>query len=398
MDCANEALRIRWVICLLCFLQLGCIGAAAGQSGRESPDIHDATVSPQTSIIEQTISSANSPPRSVQSAQIDHVIATGTLGGTFNEAGVSFANLFNTSNCCAMRMGLTPLATSGTRVNIELLLNRKVKLAIVESYAAKTSPLADRTRRLRTVSALWPEVLHFLLNSNLVSSGDMSDLATVPKGSIYLGAQNSGTLVTSHTVLTALGIDSDGIGRVSDNAYSQVVGQLIAGEIEGASLSGGMPVNAVKQAMSALEDSMHLLSFTRGQQEKIRQSLGAEWQPYTIDPNTYPGLSKPVQTLAQPVYLVADEEVRPEFIHRLLELLLSEVSSRGGVGSHPALTSLTTVSAFPDTVLYPLHDGTCQFAAERRIESVIRNAQSLGCHSALNDAFAADQQATEPKR
>jgi TRAP transporter TAXI family solute receptor len=348
----------------------------------QAPDELYATKPQVTAIAEESDMHVSAAPEVVLFAapdRINYVMATATLGGTFSEAGISLANLLNTKLSCQPRVGLTPLSTAGTGENMQLLAGGQVQLALVSAYPAKTSPQFSELKHLCSITKLWPNVEHFLIRAEYFDEGDISDLSGLNDQQLYLGARNSGTHASASAILATLDIDTAGKDIDTEDQYSQIAKKLIVGEIEAASLSGGVPVSAVDQVLASLDSDVRILSFTDEQVAALRDRLGSEWHAIEVTSDDYAALREPVRTVAQPVLLIADSQVKPHFVRCLLELLYSDPGTRGPIGRHPALLRLKRENAFSGDMLFPLHQGAREFAAEHGIKVSEKLQSRDGC-------------------
>jgi len=263
-----------------------------------------------------------------------------------------------------------------------------VELAILQSYAAKTFPPTPKQTEFRAVTALWSNVDHFVIRSNLAETGTVEDFRNLYGRRVYIGAGKSGSAASTRALLTAIGVDPERLDTSFEGTYAQAAVRLIAGELDGASLPGGLPVSAVDQVLAALGDKIRLLSFSEDQFDRVQQATDGTWTRFTIEPDVYPGLSEPVQSMAQPVLLVANAAVEPYFVRCLLELIYGGQSNRQEVGLHPVLARLSLADAFPPTLPYPLHDGVCSFAAERGVGIPHSLRPPSGCAALIHETGA----------
>jgi len=299
----------------------------------------------------------------------EYVLATATPGGTFHEAGLSFANLINVRQDCPSKMGITPLATNGTEQNLQLLAKGVIELAIVQGFAAKAYFEGDPDPSLRSVMALWQNVEHFLIRTELADTDTIRDFRRLAGHSVYLGSLNSGSLKSTRAILTALEIDTRVFETDDESYYAEAATRFIKGELDAASLPGGIPVNAVDRILNALGDQVRLLRFDEEQLQQLRQyqvkRLGAPfWQTYPVFPDDYVALAERVDTIAQPVYLIARADVPVGDVQCILSTYLKTPAGIEILRVHPALTRSEDYVPFPEDAPFPFHDGACVYAAK----------------------------------
>ncbi|MCV5217415.1 TAXI family TRAP transporter solute-binding subunit, partial [Escherichia coli] len=73
-------------------------------------------------------------------------------------------------------------------------------------------------------------------------------------------------------------------------------------------------------AFAALGKDISILSFT---DEQIKEANGNYnlWTKYEIPANTYPGLDKPITTIAQPNFLAVREDISEEDVYQLTKAI-----------------------------------------------------------------------------
>ena len=107
---------------------------------------------------------------------------------------------------------MTDISSAGSLENIKLLRDNQAQFAILQGPFGAWSwdgegPVSSPQSHLRSVSALWKNVEHFVLLSELSSTGTMHDLNLLSGERYVLGARNSGAEQTGRFILDSLGID-----------------------------------------------------------------------------------------------------------------------------------------------------------------------------------------------
>ena len=69
-------------------------------------------------------------------------------------------------------------------------------------------------------------------------------------------------------------------------------------------IPAGAPVSAISRAYAALGNDMRVLDFTDEQMKRVNSAYDL-WTRYVIPADTYPSQNKPINTIAQPNFLVA---------------------------------------------------------------------------------------------
>ena len=96
--------------------------------------------------------------------------------------------------------------------NIKLLRDNQAQFGLILSIFAAwaqegSGPIRNPQPYLRSISAMWPNVEHFVLHSDLVTDGTIADLGNIDGERYAMGMRNSGAEYTGAYILEALGID-----------------------------------------------------------------------------------------------------------------------------------------------------------------------------------------------
>jgi TRAP transporter TAXI family solute receptor len=209
-----------------------------------------------------------------------YILATATTGGTFYPVGVAIATLTKQTLEPEHGVALAAISSAGSEENLRLMRSGEAAFAILQGlYGAWAWRGEGRLsgqepfQELRSVTALWPNVEHFLIRESLVETGTVADLHHLAGRRFSIGARYSGTEGSNRHILHALGIDPDhdmqpvyqGYGASADAFQNQL--------IDGMNTPAGVPVGAVTRAMAAARGNALLLSFDEGQRNAINQGL-----------------------------------------------------------------------------------------------------------------------------
>jgi TRAP transporter TAXI family solute receptor len=123
-------------------------------------------------------------------------------------------------------------------------------------------------------------------------------------------------------------------------------------------------VGAVTQAFAALGNDIQILSFT---DEQIKQANGEFdlWTKYEIPANTYPGVDKPITTIAQPNFLAVRDDISDEDVYQLTKTIYENLPFLQGI--HKATKAMAIEKALSGLPL-PLHPGAARYYKEVGIE------------------------------
>ncbi|AKS42479.1 TAXI family TRAP transporter solute-binding subunit [Wenzhouxiangella marina] len=301
-----------------------------------------------------------------------YILATATTGGTFYPVGVAIATLSKQVLEPREGVSLAAISSAGSEENLRLLRSGEAGFAILQGlYGAWAWRGSGRLEaqapftELRSVTALWPNVEHFLIRAELAEQGSLSDLASTPGLRFSIGARYSGTEGSNRFLLEALGLDPDRDFELVYQGYGASADAFQNQRIDGMNTPAGVPVAAVTRALAAAGDQARLLSVSASERALIDARIPGLWRPYTIAAGTYPGQQEPVQTIAQVNFLAATASVPEEHVYQLLVMLYEHLDFLQAF--HAATRAMTLPSA-TDGLPVPLHPGAVRFYREQGLE------------------------------
>ena len=309
------------------------------------------------------------------SAQEDrsYILATATTGGTYYPVGVALATLTKVKLQPKQKISMSAITSAGSGENVKLLRENQAQFAILQGlYGAwawngtgKVS--ADGPQKnLRSVSMLWQNVEHFVVRSDHVKSGDLSDLMNLKGQKFSIGKRSSGTEGSGRTILSGNGIDADAVFEVVYQGYGPSADALQNGTIQGMNTPAGVPVSAVTRAAAALGDEMRILNFTDAQMDAANAEAGLDlWSRYVISADTYPGQTLEITTIAQPNFLAVREDVDDEAVYQITKTIYENLDFLRAIHKATSAMSLDkAISGLP----FPLHPGAARYYEEQGIE------------------------------
>lgn len=301
-----------------------------------------------------------------------YILATATTGGTFYPVGVAIATLTKQVLEDEHGVALAAISSAGSEENLRLMRSGEARFAILqglygawawrgEGRLAGQAPFTE----LRSVSALWPNVEHFLIRSSLARDGTVEDLNRLSGRPFSIGARYSGTEGSNRHILSALGVDPDHDLRLVYQGYGASADAFQNQLIDGMNTPAGVPVGAVTRAMAAARGNARLLSFDETQRELVNRDYPDLWQFFEIEPGTYPHQDEAVRTIAQANLLAVTADVPDEHVYRLLVTLYDNLGFLHAF--HAATRSMSLDSAL-EGLPVPLHPGAVRFFRERGLD------------------------------
>ena len=296
-----------------------------------------------------------------------YVLATGTTGGTFYPVGVALSTLAKAE--AEAGFSLTAISSAGSMENIKLLRDNQSQFALVLAIFAAWAyngegPISSPQSDLRSISGMWPNVEHFVLHSDLVTSGTLADLDSLEGERYVLGARNSGAEHTGMYILDALGIDYQQKFTLGYMTYGASAGAMQDGNIVGMNVPAGPPVTAITQAFAQMRSSMTVLDFDSSQIAAINQRYPL-WQAYELPPETYPYQDESIMTAASPNVLIVRRDVSEQIVYDLTRMLWENLTTLQQI--HSATRSMKLEGALQG-IPVPLHPGALRYYRERAIQ------------------------------
>ncbi|WP_367989585.1 TAXI family TRAP transporter solute-binding subunit [Vibrio sp. NTOU-M3] len=306
---------------------------------------------------------------SVSAQDRSYILATASTGGTYYPVGVALATLSKVKLTPKHQFSLSAISSAGSGENVKLLNENEAQFAILQGlYGAWAwsgeGPYSKtgRQEKLRSVSMLWQNVEHFIVRAELAKTGTVTDLNNLENKKFSIGKKNSGTENSGRQIMKELSINPDKF-KLAYMGYGGSASALQNGTIDGMNTPAGVPVGAVTQAFAALGSDIQLLSFT---DEQIKKANGNYqlWTKYVIPANTYPGVDKPITTIAQPNFLAVREDVSEEDVYQLTKAIYENLPFLQGI--HKATKAMAIEKAIAGLPV-PLHPGAARYYKEMGI-------------------------------
>ena len=299
----------------------------------------------------------------------DYVLQTASTGGTYHPVGVAIATLSKVRLLPSENFSLTAVNSAGSGANVQALGNGTADFAILQglfgSYAANgDGPISEPQENLRSVSMLWQNVEHFMVDADRVDGGTVSDIASLKGESAALGRRNSGTIGSNRVLLEGLGVNLDEDFTLVEGGYGPSADALANGQVALASTPAGAPVGAVTQLMASAGDSVAILDVTDEELEQMDAGRGL-WTRYVIPAGTYPGQEEDINTIAQPNFLAVNADVNEEHVYQLTKAMYENLAFLQGI--HPATNAMSLDAALAGLPV-PLHPGAQRYYEEQGIE------------------------------
>ena len=303
--------------------------------------------------------------------EAEYILATASTGGTYYPVGVALATLVKVKLQPGEKIGMSAISSAGSGENVRLLREDEAQFAILQGLfgyfaATGTGPLEESgaQENLRSVSMLWQNVEHFVLDSDLAETGTIADFIAQTGSAVALGARNSGTIGSNEAILSGLGVDIYNDFDLVEGGYGPAAEALQNGQVVGISTPAGVPVGAVSQLFASAGDGVTLLNFTP--EQRAQADGGRElWTEYVIEAGTYPGQDETVTTIAQPNFLATQADLPEENVYLITKTIYENLPFLQAI--HPATQAMAIEKAIAGLPL-PLHPGAIRYYEEVGVE------------------------------
>ena len=198
------------------------------------------------------------------SADTDYILNTASTGGTYHPVGTAIATLSKIKLLPKKKFSLTAVNSAGSGANVQALAANTAQFAILQglfgSYAATgTGPVSEPQQNLRSVTMLWQNVEQFVLATDKVKSGTVSDLLEVKGDTLAMGKENSGTLGSNSLLMQGLGVDINSDYTLIHAGYGPSTDALANGQAVGGGFPAGPPTGALTKLMASNSDKFTML-------------------------------------------------------------------------------------------------------------------------------------------
>ncbi len=319
-----------------------------------------------TAALTGTLALGGARRASAQEEQ-NFIMATATTGGTYYPVGVALATLTKVKLQPKEKISLSAITSAGSGENVKLLREDQAQFAILQGlYGAwawtGSGPLAEEGKQewMRSVTMLWQNVEHFSIRASLADTGTISDMDKLKGRKFSIGAKNSGTEGSGRTILGNLGYDPDADFDLAYLGYTPSAEAMQNGTIDGFNIPAGPPVGAITQAYAAMGDELVIMDFTDEQMEKANGGLDL-WTRFEIPAETYPGQTKPINTIAQPNFLACRADLSEDAVYKITKTTYENLPFLQGI--HPATKAMKIESAIAGLPA-PLHAGAAKYYEE----------------------------------
>jgi len=297
-----------------------------------------------------------------------YIMGTATTGGTYYPVGVALSTLVKVKLEPETGIALSAISSAGSSENLKLMDEDQAQFGILQGlYGAYAwegdGPVPKAYKNLRSVSMLWQNVEHFVVEDDVVDSGTIDDMTNLYGESFSIGARNSGTEGSGRYILGQLGIEPDEMD-IAYLGYGPSADALQNGTIDGMNIPAGVPASAVTRAYANADGDITTLDFTEEQLKKVNSKFEL-WSAYDIPAGTYPNQDEVIHTIAQPNILAARADVPEDDVYAITKAMYENLPFLNNI--HPATKAMALEKAIVGLPM-PLHPGAARFFEEQGLE------------------------------
>lgn len=298
-----------------------------------------------------------------------YVLTTATTGGTYYPVGVALATIAHAELSQTQGISLTAISSAGSLENVKLLRDNQAQFALLQGPFGAWSwtgegPVSRPQTHMRSVSAMWQNVEHFVLLTELADTGYIMDLDNLDGHRYVLGARNSGAEQTGRFILETLGIDYESKFNLAYMGYGPTTSALQDNNIVGMNIPAGAPVSSITQAYALLGDRMTILNWTQEALDKVNAKYPL-WDWYEFPPGTYPNQDELIRTVGSPNVLVTRNDIPEEVVYAVTKVIWENLATLQEI--HGATRDMRLEIAIQGLGA-PLHPGAARYYREVGLE------------------------------
>ena len=294
-----------------------------------------------------------------------YILTTATTGGTYYHVGVALATIAHAQLSESKGISLTAISSAGSLENVKLLRDNQAQFALLQGPFGAWSwtgegPVSQPQTLVRSVSAMWQNVEHFVLLSELSATGGIMDLDDLEGQRFVLGARNSGAEQTGRFILETLGIDYANKFNLAYMGYGPTTSAIQDGNIVGMNIPAGAPVSSITQAYALMGDRIRILNWDQQSLDKLNSKYPL-WGWYDFPPGTYPNQNELVRTIGSPNVLVTRIDIPEEVVYEITKVIWENLATLQEI--HGATKDMRLEIAI-EGLGAPLHPGAIRYYRE----------------------------------
>lgn len=283
--------------------------------------------------------------------QFINILTAGT-GGIFYPLGSALAMII-----AAKIPGTKPSvqSTRGSVENLNLMQQGKGEVAFVQgdalafAWAGNTEAgFKGKLDKVRGIASLYPSYIQLIA----IRESGIRTFSDLKGKRLSVGAERSGTELTTRTLFKAAGMTYQDLGRIVYRPFEETVDLMKNRELDATLQTAGLGVPVIRE----LADSFPIVVVEIP--PAIVDKVGPPYQRAVIPKGTYRGQDADVQAAGLPNYLVTRADMSRELVYNMTKALFE--SSTELAAAHPAAAGINLRQALAGMPV-PLHPGAEQY-------------------------------------
>ena len=275
--------------------------------------------------------------------------------GPLGQPGRAFVRL-----CAPADMTLALIEAANGPENLLNVENGRADITFVasslvyEGYHGVIPEFPERFERISGLAVVQPLVEHLLVGPR----STISSLTDLAGRTVAIGRPGTRNAITAPKLLAAAHLARP--ARERPTGFDSGIAKLFDGTVDAVLLPAPVPFPLVTQAVSR---GARLAEIRGSLADHLRESVRFV-RPYTIPPDTYPGVHSRIVTLGIDTVLVARRGLPDDVARRVVEGLFDCLPRLSAADPSFQTVDITRAAATP----VPLHPGAALFYRERELE------------------------------
>ena len=293
-------------------------------------------------------------PVAAQAEQFINILTGGT-SGVYYPVGVALSKVYGEG----IEGARTQVQSTKASVeNLNLLQQGKGEFALALGDSVKLAWDGDAEAgfnapldKLRGIAAAYPNYIQIAASadSGIVTVADFAGK------SVSVGAAKSGTELNARSILGALGMSYDDLGKTEYLPFAESVELLKNRQLDATLQSAGLGVASIKDLATSVATTIVSIP------AEVADTLGAPYVAAVIPAGTYEGQTADIPTLAVGNFFITHEGVDEETVYQMTRLLFENLPEL--VAAHQAAGAISLEGALTGMPV-PLHPGAERYYRE----------------------------------
>ncbi len=305
----------------------------------------------------------------ISKAEPNYVLSSGTPSSNYYSVGIALSTLLKLKHSPQNNILLTVKQTKGARDNLISLLEGKSDIAFVDAntlYSAiMNRPPFHKYKssipRLKTIAALWPDIAHFILHERQVKTHNINDFRNLVGESVSFDEKTTASAYASRSLFRHSGIYFEQLFKILNFDTHKSARAFMDERIAGLSLVTHERNRIIEKVFNNREVQATFVGVNDVQIKQITKTSSPVWEPYYINPNTYPNQETGINTVAQKNFLIVRDDFSEKAAYHISRTFFENLTFIQAL--HKAAHKIDRNSSTTENII-PLHQGTALYLEE----------------------------------